>query len=160
MVEKALEGLGGVAIVNNSEWAIGMLSSIRTGISALPSCAQGCLIHHGDVPFIDASTIQTMIAGIHAELEQSSSSSAAPLVASCAGIHGHPAFLPARLFKDVLALDSKETIWGLLERNGCKYIETESYAVLDDVDTLADYRSLVSKYKYQYQYELDIEAMD
>jgi molybdenum cofactor cytidylyltransferase len=149
MTESALEGLPDLTIVHNPQWASGMLSSIQQGIRALPEDVSGSIIHHGDMPFIGSLAIETMIQAIRIEVEQAHSNLALPLASACSSVHGHPVYVPARFFPDILGLDVQNTLWDFLVHKGCKLVETGSSAVLEDIDTPDDYRSLVSKYIYK-----------
>src|SRR6185312_14935726 len=60
LVEQALEGLN-VKFVRNPDFAGGLASSVKAGISAVPANADGAIICLGDMPLIDARLIDRLI---------------------------------------------------------------------------------------------------
>ena len=54
-------GLAGCRIVVNDRPEEGLSSSLRLGLSAVPTDADGVLIFHADMPFIEKSTISAVI---------------------------------------------------------------------------------------------------
>jgi CTP:molybdopterin cytidylyltransferase MocA len=59
-VEKALRGLK-VTFVRNPDFAGGLATSVKSGISAVPDKADGAVICLGDMPLIDAHLIDRLI---------------------------------------------------------------------------------------------------
>jgi molybdenum cofactor cytidylyltransferase len=60
-VAEALKGLD-VQLVHNPNYAKGLSTSLKAGIGALPSQAEGAVVCLGDIPRIDASHIDRLIA--------------------------------------------------------------------------------------------------
>ena len=58
-IEAALDGHV-VSLTHNENFESGMGTSVAVGISALPSNAEQCLISLGDMPFVNAGTIQAL----------------------------------------------------------------------------------------------------
>src|SRR6202012_3082246 len=61
LVEKALAGLD-VKFVRNPDFAHGLASSVKAGISAVPKEADGAIICLGDMPMISAGLLDPLVA--------------------------------------------------------------------------------------------------
>jgi molybdenum cofactor cytidylyltransferase len=106
----------------------GMLSSVKVALPQLGAKVDGVLIWPVDLPFVQAATVQQLLAADRTAL-------CGPLYR---GRGGHPLWLPRRLFVDVLALPIAAGLRGLRERHRLIGIEVEDEAVLRDLDTPAD----------------------
>jgi len=60
LVEQALAGLK-VKFVRNPDFAGGLASSVKAGIAAVPTDADGAIVCLGDMPLIDAHLIDRLI---------------------------------------------------------------------------------------------------
>ena len=60
-VGAALHGLG-VTVILNLEYADGLSTSLRAGLSALPAGIDGALILLGDMPEVEASVLRALMA--------------------------------------------------------------------------------------------------
>ncbi|MGO4840890.1 NTP transferase domain-containing protein, partial [Rhizobiaceae sp. 2RAB30] len=60
-VRNALSGLGATT-VRNADFASGLASSLKAGIAALPADAAGALILLGDLPGVDVTDLDRLIA--------------------------------------------------------------------------------------------------
>jgi molybdenum cofactor cytidylyltransferase len=98
---------------------------------------RGTLLALGDQPHIPVSVIQCVI-------EQSLRTPESIVIPSYEMRRGHPFYLPARLWADLLALSHNETLRTLLQRNqeSITYVNVETDAILTDIDTPADYQAL------------------
>ena len=121
-----------------------MLSSILAGLDALGGAAaieasgQPLLVTPADLPAIEPSTIRDLIAA----LERSGAALAVP---SYRGKRGHPLAIAARVVRDVGALDAAIGLRQLLDRHRVMELAVEDPAVIADVDTPADYESLLAR---------------
>jgi molybdenum cofactor cytidylyltransferase len=135
-----LDGLP-VQLVENPGFLAGeMLSSYQAGLrdlTAAGAAVAGALLALGDQPHIPVSLIRAVIA-------QAQAAPAAIVIPSYAMRRGHPFFLPLRLWPELLALGGEETLRTLLRRHeaAIQYVEVATDAILRDIDTPADYRSL------------------
>ena len=91
-VEAALAGLP-VAFVDNAGFATGLASSLNVGVAALPSGVAGALIILGDMPEIEAATLDCLI---DAFARRPDALAATPIHA---GRRGNPALLVARAIR-------------------------------------------------------------
>jgi molybdenum cofactor cytidylyltransferase len=95
----ALESLP-VAKVSNPRAAEGMASSISTGIASLPANTDAVLVMLGDMPEVQTSDIDRLIAAFDPDEDRSIIRSVTPT-----GKAGHPVLFGRRFFEAVMALD-------------------------------------------------------
>ncbi len=135
-VRQALDGLP-VEFGVNKEFEEGLGSSVRTGALAVrdDSAAVICL---GDMPLIDASVIDALI---HAYESGTGVKACQPLYD---GRRGNPVLWGADCLPDLRRLSGDEGARALLRRLGgaLTLVDVSSPAVLQDVDTPDDLRSL------------------
>jgi CTP:molybdopterin cytidylyltransferase MocA len=114
--------LEGAEVVFNDEWAGGMASSVRTGISAVKVGADGVLLMTCDQPAMSAAHLRRLVeVGLGGEAVGS----------SYAGRIGVPAFFPASRFGELLGLRGEEGARKLLA--GARALELPDGEL--DVDT-------------------------
>ena len=155
----ALEGLPGIVVLKNPDWAYGMVGSAQTGAKYLSSEAsgpiEGFFIHHGDMPFVDPGVFDALLAA----WDQAGRAGPAvgrsaqvlgrkALAAACSGRAGHPVLFPASRLPALLALSPGERLKGVLEDGGFNLVETLCDGVIEDIDNPADYARLLDKYGF------------
>lgn len=145
--QEELTGLAAtdVVIASNPDWAVGMGSSIHTGVATLIARApevQGALILLCDQPLVTASVLDTLIAR-HAEAP------GATIAASYADEPGVPALFPRARFDELTRLDGASGAKRLLRASGATGATGDTGLITVpcpdaaiDVDTLADYEAL------------------
>jgi molybdenum cofactor cytidylyltransferase len=97
-VEAALAGLE-VETAYNPEFASGLASSLKAGLSAMPRDVAGALVLLGDMPWIEARLIDALIAGF---LASAPALAAAPINE---GRRGNPVLLGRGLFEAAMRLE-------------------------------------------------------
>jgi molybdenum cofactor cytidylyltransferase len=130
-------------IVANPDFVQGeMLSSYQAGVKRLLAECEvrtiaGTLLALGDQPHIPAAVIQQVIV-------QARQTPDAIVIPSHNLRRGHPFYLPARLWPELLTLPVDETLRTLVRRHepSIVYVNVESDAILRDIDTPADYANL------------------
>jgi molybdenum cofactor cytidylyltransferase len=135
-------------IVKNPDYLSGeMLSSYQAGIGHLSAGTLaafgqvapllGALLALGDQPHIPASVIAQVIA-------QARRTPDALVIPSFHMRRGHPFYLPAALWPELLALPPGDTLRTLVRRHEAAiiYVALDTDAILRDIDTPADYREL------------------
>ena len=129
-VRAALAGLD-VGFVANPDFALGLSSSLKAGIRALPKAVAGALVLLGDMPRIEAAHLDAMIAAF------ASQAGAAIVVPMHEGRRGNPVLWPATLFREMLALEGDVGARRLMVRHASRVHEIDlgTDAVLMDVDT-------------------------
>lgn len=129
-----------VSIVVNPQWAEGMASSIRTGLSKLLEIAPGVqsiIIMVCDQPFVTPSILKMLVAKY---LQNGK-----PIVASkYAGTNGTPALFDKTMFAALLALTGDAGAKKILNENP-DWLDTVDFPLgQTDIDTALDYNALVS----------------
>jgi molybdenum cofactor cytidylyltransferase len=136
-VEAALQGIP-VQLVFNPDYANeSMLSSLRTGIVALPQESDATLVVLGDQPQIEVAVVSKLIAeyqGSHARL----------VIPSYQRRRGHPWLVVRDLWADILALEKPYTLRDFLNAHGqdIQYLDVETDSILLDLDTPDDYQKM------------------
>ncbi|MCC6453889.1 MAG: nucleotidyltransferase family protein [Caldilineaceae bacterium] len=131
-------------LLHNSDYLLGeMLSSYQVGVRHLQDAASpalGALLALGDQPHIPVEVIRQVI-------EQANSSPGQIVIPSYEMRRGHPFYLPARLWPELLALTHDDTLRTLLQRHqsAITYVNVTTDAILRDIDTPADYQALAAK---------------
>jgi CTP:molybdopterin cytidylyltransferase MocA len=135
LVRVALAGLE-ITAVDNADWALGLATSLRAGIAALPVECEAVVVMLGDQPDMDAAVIRAVIG-------QWRSTGKAIVSASYGGTRAHPVLFARSVFPELLALDGDAGARLLIERSPERvaYVEV-STPLPRDVDTGEDLRSL------------------
>jgi molybdenum cofactor cytidylyltransferase len=140
-VKNALNGID-ATFAHNPDFAQGLSTSLKTGIAALPKDIDGVLICLGDMPLVDAGTIDKLIAAFN-PLE-----GRAIVVPVHDGRRGNPVLWGAQYLAEMRNLDGDQGARKLLDEHADDVVEVPitDESVLFDVDTpdkLADVRGRV-----------------
>jgi len=129
-VEKALAGLR-VRIVHNPAFAEGLGASLKTGIAAVPADADGAIVCLGDMPQVDASLIDRLIAAFDPDR------GALVVVPTFQGKRGNPVLWARRFFPDLMAIEGDVGARHLIGRYGEAAVEApvEGKGAFVDIDT-------------------------
>jgi molybdenum cofactor cytidylyltransferase len=100
-VEAALGGLP-VTIVFNPDYATGLASSLRTGLTAAPADAGGALVLLGDMPNVEARLVDALIGALEAR------PNAQAIAPAEGGRRGNPVLLGRKLFERARRLEGDE----------------------------------------------------
>jgi molybdenum cofactor cytidylyltransferase len=129
-VEAALAGLP-VRFVNNPDYADGLGTSLKAGISAVPADADGAIVCLGDMPQVDHALIDKLIAAFDPER------GALVVVPTFDGRRGNPVVWSRRFFNDLMAIQgdigARHLIGGYAE--AVVEVPVAGEAGLTDVDT-------------------------
>jgi molybdenum cofactor cytidylyltransferase len=96
-VAAALAGLA-VTVVHNPDFAEGLSTSLRTGLSALPEDVEAAVVVLADMPGIDAPAIDRVIAGYDP------AAGALVVMATAGGKRGNPVLWSRRFFPELSAI--------------------------------------------------------
>src|SRR6266404_536719 len=144
LVRKELSGTLARVVVNQN-WADGMSSSIRCGISAVDQItnreANAALLMLCDQPWVDTDAIR--------QLARCYQERAAPVVASKyesngAAVFGVPAIFARELFIELKSLDGTAGAKSVIMRHQDQAAFVAQSGAAFDIDTFADYLSLTS----------------
>ena len=139
-IEQALRDLK-VTIVHNPAHAEGLSTSIQTGLQALPADNDGALILLGDMPEIESSNLEALMAAFAADQRQ------AICVPVCHGRRGNPVLWGAAYFAEMMSLSGDMGAKQLMARHQERVTEVAvaSDGIFADVDTLSDLARLKAR---------------
>jgi molybdenum cofactor cytidylyltransferase len=131
----------GLEIIVNTQYQAGQLSSLQAGIRALPAEARAALLTLVDHPAVAAGTIDAMLA----MLERLPAATPVLLIPRYRGRRGHPVLLGRALLEEILALPASASAKQVVRAHlgEAVFLDVDDPGVVGDVDTPADYRSLV-----------------
>ncbi|MGD8555264.1 MAG: nucleotidyltransferase family protein [Anaerolineales bacterium] len=140
-VEACLTGMQ-VILAHNPEFAAGgMLSSVKVGLRTLRNTpVEAALISPGDLPSLRPDTVAALIEGFRERQ--------APILApSFQNRRGHPLILRRAEWQAVLELEPDKTLRDFLRRreDDVDYLIVDDPAILQDLDTPADYREALGE---------------
>jgi molybdenum cofactor cytidylyltransferase len=130
-VVTALSGLD-VIFVTNAAYSAGLSASLRAGLEAVPADADGALICLGDMPWVDVSVIQALIAAFTGQK------------AICVPVHrgqrGNPVLWGRSYFSEMVSLTGDSGAKPLMSRHAAHLVEVDATTdgILYDIDTPAD----------------------
>jgi molybdenum cofactor cytidylyltransferase len=130
-----------VTIVQNPAHAEGLSTSLRTGLQALPADSDGALILLGDMPKIESSDLETLMAAFAADQRR----------AICVPVHhgrrGNPVLWGAAYFAEMMSLSGDMGAKPLMARHQecVTEVPAASDGIFADVDTLSDLARLKAR---------------
>ena len=130
-VGAALHGLG-VTVTLNPDYADGLSTSLRAGLSALPLEVDGALILLGDMPEVEASVLCALISSF--------TGTSAICVPVRDGRRGNPVLWGSRYFPEMMKLTGDFGAKTLMARHETQLIEVEvaTDSIFHDVDAPED----------------------
>ena len=130
-VGAALHGLG-VTVILNLEYADGLSTSLRAGLSALPADIDGALILLGDMPEVEASILSLLMASF--------TGMSAICIPVRHGRKGNPVLWGSRYFPEMMELTGDAGAKPLMARHQAQLIEVEvaTDSIFHDVDAPDD----------------------
>jgi CTP:molybdopterin cytidylyltransferase MocA/xanthine/CO dehydrogenase XdhC/CoxF family maturation factor len=127
------DALGGLPVhfVQNSAFAEGLSTSLRTGIKAVPPTCDGAMILLGDMPDVSPELIDRTVAAFDP------AQSRAICVATAQGERGHPVLWGRQFFSSIQHLQGDTGARSLMDRHADQVCEVEAGdgAPLTDIDT-------------------------
>lgn len=129
-VRDALAGVDAV-FATNPDYEAGLSTSLKTGIAALAEEAEGVIVCLGDMPRIEAATIDRMIAGFDPVEGR------AIVVPTHRGKRGNPVLFGKRFFDEITTVSGDVGARHLIGRHEdlVVEVEVEDDSVLLDIDT-------------------------
>ena len=126
-----------VTCVHNADFETGeMLSSVKAGLSALPSEVAASFIQPADMPGVSADVIKRLAA------EHAAGWNVAP---RCRGRRGHPVLLDRAYWRAMLDLPADARPRDALAGSRLRLVDVADEGVLLDVDTRAGYERLLGR---------------
>jgi molybdenum cofactor cytidylyltransferase len=129
-VERALDGLP-VRFVHNPDYAEGLGTSLKTGIAAVPDDCDGAIVCLGDMPQVDSTLIDKLLAAFDPER------GALVVIPSIDGRRGNPVVWSRRFFNELMTIEGDIGARHLIGQYGEAVVEVPvaDDAALTDVDT-------------------------
>ena len=131
MLERHLLGEA-VRFVKNEDYATtDMMASVQCALCALPPECDRALITPGDVPYLNAETIQTLL-----------KSSKPVAIPSFRGSAGHPAMIRKSCFSSLMSFAGERGLRGALAqwKRETEFVPTDENGMLIDINTEQDYQ--------------------
>jgi molybdenum cofactor cytidylyltransferase len=121
--------------VFNPNYEQGMITSIQTGIRALPAETDGALLFLVDHPIVDPTTLDALIDNFEPDRI---------ILPTCEGRRGHPVLFARRILNEILALPSSVGANAVLWKDPSRVLEiaVSDPGILIDIDTPAEYERL------------------
>jgi molybdenum cofactor cytidylyltransferase len=117
-------------VVDNPDFASGMASSLRVGLSAVRDKADGVLVMLADMPGLTPGDLDLLVQAFHAE------KGAAIVRAVSAGKRGNPVILPRATFEAIARLEGDIGARPVIESSGLPVVDVEiGMAAHLDTDT-------------------------
>ncbi|MBR6522350.1 MAG: histidine phosphatase family protein [Oscillospiraceae bacterium] len=137
---RPLMGTLGAEEVFNPDFADGMFTSIREGVRyAKNAGAEGVLLSPADCPLVTSESVKKLLDTAAAAPDRFS-------VAVFGGKKGHPLYIPAKVFDEILNHDGTNGLKGVTRRYDGEFIRVETLdeGVLLDMDTPEGYEHIKS----------------
>jgi molybdenum cofactor cytidylyltransferase len=133
------ERVEGATIVVNPDPSRGQLSSLQTGLSAVPADAEAVLFTPVDSPTVDESTIARVVEEFRRRDENT-----VLVIPRFRGKRGHPVCAAREVVPEFLALPPTSQAKEIVNRYEARtlYIEVEDAGVLADIDDPEEYKRL------------------
>jgi molybdenum cofactor cytidylyltransferase len=134
--DKLVPHAAGVQAVVNRDYRLGMLTSLKTGLKALPESIDIVLFTLVDHPAISPATVDTLL--------RSGASIAIPRFA---GKRGHPVLIRPAIINEFLAEPVTSKVRDVIDRHSAEidYIEVDDPGISDDIDDPALYEKLLTR---------------
>jgi molybdenum cofactor cytidylyltransferase len=138
-IEETVQTAPGVTVVFNPDYEQGMVTSLQTGIRALPRNSVGSFLFLVDHPIVGSQTLEVMIPRIAANRI---------LQPTYQGRRGHPVFLGAEILAEILRLPPSQGANVVVRRDPARITEipVSTSGILADVDTPEDYAKLLQTF--------------
>jgi molybdenum cofactor cytidylyltransferase len=136
------QAIGSAQFVVNPDPERGQLSSLQTGLAAVPRDVEGFLFTPVDSPAVQESTLDHLAARFRARKPETQF-----VIPRYQGQRGHPVFADPALLADFLALpltaQAKDIVHANVPRT--EYVDVDDSGILADIDDRAAYEQLVGK---------------
>ena len=132
-IEDLLERHPRVDTVMNADYASGMFSSVRTGISRV--VAPAFFLLPGDQPAVDPAVYERLLR-VTADI----------VIPTYGGRKGHPVLFSSRLIPGILSQPPESTLRDFVHQRGFATMQVDDEGILLDIDTASDYASLSTRF--------------
>ncbi len=127
----------------NAAYETGMFSSVLTGFRRASELGcDGALVSPADCPLVTRGAVARVLERVKTAPEEL-------CVAAYRGERGHPLYVPARVFPEILTHDGEGGLRAVTRRYEQRLVETDCPGVLVDMDTPEAYRAALAAYEQQ-----------
>jgi molybdenum cofactor cytidylyltransferase len=137
------QSTGPVQFVVNPDPERGQLSSLQTGLAAIPQGVEGFLFTPVDSPAVGEYTLRQLVLRFQKKKPQTQF-----VIPRYEGRRGHPVFAAPSLLAEFLALpltaQAKDIVHACVPRT--EYVDVDDPGILADIDDRAAYRELVESH--------------
>ncbi len=142
-LEAALTGRPVRCVYNEAYRRGDMLSSLQTGLRALPVDCSGALLALADQPMIRVEVVRQVMQAFAA------AGRTEIVIPSHNMRRGHPILLPRRLWPEVLALTEGDSLRSVIRKHPAdiRYALVDSPDILADIDTPSHYQAALLQYQ-------------
>jgi molybdenum cofactor cytidylyltransferase len=126
----------GMQALENPDYRFGMLTSLQTGIRAVPAACDCALFTLVDHPAISLSTVDALLR-----------SEAAIAIPRFESRRGHPVLIRREIFREFLLEPPASKVRDVIDRHASEidYIEVSDPGISDDIDDPALYEKLLAR---------------
>jgi molybdenum cofactor cytidylyltransferase len=126
----------GIQAVENPDYPLGMLTSLQTGLRAVPPECDAVLFTLVDHPAISLSTVDALLR-----------SEATIAIPRFEGRRGHPVLIRREIFPEFLVAPAASKVRDVIDRHASEidYIEVGDPGISDDIDDPALYEQLLAR---------------
>jgi molybdenum cofactor cytidylyltransferase len=118
-------------VVLNSDYALGMSTSIQAGLRALPADVEAAMIVLGDQPYVRARTLDALVGEYRR-------TRAAAVIPAYRGTRGNPVIVDRALFAELLALRGDVGGRSIFATHHVTVLDVDDPGVIADIDTAGD----------------------
>jgi CTP:molybdopterin cytidylyltransferase MocA len=131
--------LAGVTVVENTQFAEGMSSSLRAGVRAIDPAARYVLTVLADQPFVSSKTLRTLV-------RRSEEGDGSIFIPTYRGVWGNPVLFDARFGADLEQVEGDVGCRGMFPKHTdeIREVPVDDPGILVDIDTESELRSLES----------------
>lgn len=120
--------------IHNPHYLQGMFTSIQAGIRAAKNCPSGCFLIPVDYPLVKQDTLDSLLGAVQGNPGKW-------VVPTFRGKKGHPLFVPADYFEEILAYGGEDGLKAITDKYRDQFVKVavEDQGVVMDVDDKAAY---------------------
>lgn len=132
-VRRAIPADSRIAVVENADYRMGQLSSLRAGLRMVSDEADAALVHLVDHPAVTVSTFRAIVA-------EYARAGKPIVIARYRGKRGHPVIFDRSLFDEIARASDSEGARVVVSRDPVRvsYLDVDDAGVILDLDTPAD----------------------
>jgi len=135
-IETIFENDKAVTTVYNENFEKGMFSSVKKGVEQLNLNCDKFFFTPGDYPMYSTNLLKTML-----------NSNEDIVIPVFKNRKGHPVLINGKFKKQILSLSNNHSLRDFINSVNCSFLPIDEQSVLNDVDTLEDYKKVLQIYE-------------